>query len=101
MYGKSPRVVLTLFTVMVDSSHTIGVEFGTKLIDVGGKTAKLQIWDTAGQEKFRYVVTIFSLDLIVVVSAVTKNYYRSSCVIILVYDITRYDHFHDARNADL
>ena len=32
-----------------DSSHTIGVEFGSKIVPVGGKTVKLQIWDTAGQ----------------------------------------------------
>jgi len=36
-----------------DSSHTIGVEFGSKIVSVGGKTVKLQIWDTAGQERFR------------------------------------------------
>lgn len=27
---------------------TIGVEFGAKIIDVDGKSVKLQIWDTAG-----------------------------------------------------
>ncbi|KAB0358589.1 hypothetical protein FD754_002745, partial [Muntiacus muntjak] len=35
-----------------DSNHTIGVEFGSKIINVGGKYVKLQIWDTAGQERF-------------------------------------------------
>lgn len=35
-----------------DSSHTIGVEFGSKIVTVAGKTVKLQIWDTAGQERF-------------------------------------------------
>ena len=37
-----------------ESSHTIGVEFGSKIVNVGGKSVKLQIWDTAGQERFRY-----------------------------------------------
>ncbi len=41
-------------TVKVDSSHTIGVEFGSKIVNVGGKSIKLQIWDTAGQERFKY-----------------------------------------------
>ena len=39
-----------------DSSHTIGVEFGSKIVPVGGRTVKLQIWDTAGQERFRSVL---------------------------------------------
>lgn len=34
---------------------TIGVEFGARMITIDGKQIKLQIWDTAGQEAFRYV----------------------------------------------
>lgn len=34
--------------VRTDSTHTIGVEFGSRVIEVGGKHVKLQIWDTAG-----------------------------------------------------
>ena len=41
------------FTVKSDSNHTIGVEFGSKIVNVGGKSVKVQIWDTAGQERFR------------------------------------------------
>jgi len=54
-------------------SHTIGVEFGSKVIDVGGKRVKLQIWDTAGQERFR---------------SVTRSYYRGAAGCLLVYDIS-------------
>lgn len=43
-----------VIVVKDDSSHTIGVEFGSKIATVGGKSIKLQIWDTAGQERFRY-----------------------------------------------
>ena len=43
------------WVVKQDSSHTIGVEFGSKVVNVGGKSVKLQIWDTAGQERFRWV----------------------------------------------
>uniref|UniRef100_A0A8C5S3Z3 RAB4A, member RAS onco family n=1 Tax=Laticauda laticaudata TaxID=8630 RepID=A0A8C5S3Z3_LATLA len=57
-----------------DSNHTIGVEFGSKIINVGGKYVKLQIWDTAGQERFR---------------SVTRSYYRGAAGALLVYDITR------------
>jgi len=30
------------------------VEFASKILKIGNKEIKLQIWDTAGQEKFRY-----------------------------------------------
>ena len=39
--------------VKKDSKFTIGVEFGTKIIQLNEKDIKLQIWDTAGQDKFR------------------------------------------------
>ncbi|XP_063692568.1 ras-related protein Rab-4B-like [Bolinopsis microptera] len=61
-----------------DSSHTIGVEFGSKIVQVRGKRAKLQIWDTAGQERFR---------------SVTRSYYRGAAGALLVYDITSRDSF--------
>lgn len=38
-----------------DSSHTIGVEFGSKIVPVGGKTVKLQIWDTAGTISYHLI----------------------------------------------
>ena len=36
----------------------MGVEFGSKLLKIGGKTIKVQIWDTAGQEAFNPRVSI-------------------------------------------
>lgn len=38
-----------IVVVMADCPHTIGVEFGTRIIEVSGQKIKLQIWDTAGQ----------------------------------------------------
>lgn len=32
--------------VMANCPHTIGVEFGTRIIEVAGQKIKLQIWDT-------------------------------------------------------
>eukprot|EP01118_Nematostelium_gracile_P004644 TRINITY_DN154_c0_g1_i2.p1 TRINITY_DN154_c0_g1~~TRINITY_DN154_c0_g1_i2.p1 ORF type:complete len:200 (-),score=63.58 TRINITY_DN154_c0_g1_i2:65-664(-) len=57
---------------------TIGVEFGSRMINVEGNQVKLQIWDTAGQEKFR---------------SITRSYYRGTSGAILAYDITRRDTF--------
>jgi len=74
--GTGKSCILHRFTerkFKPSSAHTIGVEFGTKLINIGGKNIRLQIWDTAGQERYR---------------AVTKNYYRGAVGGLLVYDIT-------------
>jgi small GTP-binding protein len=57
---------------------TIGVEFGAKIVQMDGKTIKLQIWDTAGQESFR---------------SITRSYYRGAAGALLVYDITRRETF--------
>eukprot|EP01126_Amoeba_proteus_P057344 TRINITY_DN7294_c0_g1_i1.p1 TRINITY_DN7294_c0_g1~~TRINITY_DN7294_c0_g1_i1.p1 ORF type:complete len:227 (-),score=53.01 TRINITY_DN7294_c0_g1_i1:407-1087(-) len=60
------------------STATISVEFSQKGFRVDGKLIKVQLWDTAGQEKFR---------------SLTQNYYRNSSGCILVYDITDYETF--------
>lgn len=52
---------------------TIGVEFGVSTVSVRGKSIKLNVWDTAGQEHFR---------------SVTRTYYRAAAGALLVYDIT-------------
>eukprot|EP01101_Sappina_pedata_P008669 TRINITY_DN4859_c1_g1_i1.p2 TRINITY_DN4859_c1_g1~~TRINITY_DN4859_c1_g1_i1.p2 ORF type:complete len:205 (+),score=89.56 TRINITY_DN4859_c1_g1_i1:47-661(+) len=63
-----------------DSTHTIGVEFGSKVIEISGKNVKLQIWDTAGQERFR---------------SVTRSYYNRTVGGLLVYDITSRESFNN------
>ncbi|KAK3693472.1 P-loop containing nucleoside triphosphate hydrolase protein [Podospora appendiculata] len=64
------------------SSQTIGVEFASKIIKVGTgarrKRIKLQLWDTAGTERFR---------------SVSRSYYRGAAGAILVYDITSHNTF--------
>ena len=51
--------------------------------EYGGKTIKFEIWDTAGQEKYR---------------ALTKIFYQDAAVAILVYDITRRKSFDEIKN---
>ncbi|KIW85076.1 hypothetical protein Z517_00464 [Fonsecaea pedrosoi CBS 271.37] len=59
------------------SSQTIGVEFSSKIIKIGtppnrSKRIKLQLWDTAGTERFR---------------SVSRSYYRGAAGAVLVYDV--------------
>lgn len=63
-------------TVKQDSSHTIGVEFGSKVVNVGGKSVKLQIWDTAGQERFRFVTHRIFASAFLINNALKIMYYR-------------------------
>jgi Ras-related protein Rab-1A len=72
--GKSSlllRFADNFFTT--DFISTIGVDFKIRRLDVDGDAVKLQIWDTAGQDRFRTIV---------------RSYYRGANGIILVYDIT-------------
>jgi Ras-related protein Rab-1A len=61
-----------------DYMATIGVDFRCKQIVKDGEPMKLQIWDTAGHERFR---------------SITTSYYRGADIIVLVYDITHRESF--------
>ena len=45
----------------VESKSTIGVEFATRSVTIDGKTIKAQIWDTAGQDRYRAITSAFVL----------------------------------------
>ena len=59
-----------------NSSSTIGANYSEKIIRRGNKEYQLDIWDTAGQEKFH---------------SLGKHFYKDSYIICLVYDITNQD----------
>lgn len=61
-----------------DHNVTIGVEYGARVLKVGDKLIKLELWDTAGQEAFR---------------AITRSFYRNANGVILMYNLTRLDSF--------
>ena len=62
---------------------SIGVDFKTKQIELDDHSIKMQIWDTAGHEKFR---------------TITTSYYKSAQAIIILYDITQKSSFDHIRN---
>ncbi|TKA53361.1 hypothetical protein B0A53_04379 [Rhodotorula sp. CCFEE 5036] len=92
--GKSSLLVrLTDDRFLQHSEPTIGVEFGSRIVEIkegddAGKRIKLQIWDTAGQESFR---------------AITRSYYRGAGGALLVFSLTSHQSFTNCRGwlADL
>lgn len=72
------------------STQTIGVEFASKIVHIHPrdpsrgtrKRIKLQLWDTAGTERFR---------------SVSRSYYRGAAGAILVYDVASWRSFEGLR----
>jgi len=60
------------------STATIGVDFKIKKLCVHGQTYRLNLLDTAGQERFR---------------TLSNSYYRGAQGVILVYDVTNRESF--------
>lgn len=85
LVGESGVGKTALFTAFSNNTFatahvaTIGVDFCMKRIALeDGMIAKLQMWDSAGMERFR---------------ALTASYFRGADVICLLYDITNPESF--------
>ena len=78
--GKSSILSQYIKQVFPESPlPTIAIEFATKTIKIKeGGYIKAQIWDTAGQEKYK---------------SITSHHYRKAVGALLVYDITRRNTF--------
>jgi small GTP-binding protein len=64
-------------------STTVGLDFFIKKINYNDLKIKLQIWDTAGMERYK---------------SITKSYCRNQDQIIIMYDVTDLYSFSDAKN---
>ena len=71
--GKSSLLLrYTKNEFISDMRSTIGVEFGLKYLTIDNFQLKVQIWDTAGMERYR---------------SITSAYYKGAKGVIVVYDI--------------
>jgi small GTP-binding protein len=61
-----------------DQSTTVGANYQMFVTNVGASRIEIQIWDTAGQEKFRSLGPI---------------YYRNALAAVVVFDVTNSDSF--------
>ena len=67
-----------------DQQSTTGGTFSTKdVICDGSKILRFEIWDTAGQEKYRSLTTMF---------------YKDANAAVMVYDVTRAESFEELKN---
>eukprot|EP00826_Nyctotherus_ovalis_P054861 TRINITY_DN722_c0_g2_i5.p2 TRINITY_DN722_c0_g2~~TRINITY_DN722_c0_g2_i5.p2 ORF type:complete len:184 (-),score=52.20 TRINITY_DN722_c0_g2_i5:47-598(-) len=83
--GVGKTCLLTRFaddTFTVSHIATVGIDFRTKVVEVEGAKIKLQIWDTAGQDRFR---------------TITQSYYRGAMGVVLVYDCGNEGSFRNVR----
>eukprot|EP00285_Hemiselmis_virescens_P006567 CAMPEP_0173378198 /NCGR_PEP_ID=MMETSP1356-20130122/1397_1 /TAXON_ID=77927 ORGANISM="Hemiselmis virescens, Strain PCC157" /NCGR_SAMPLE_ID=MMETSP1356 /ASSEMBLY_ACC=CAM_ASM_000847 /LENGTH=159 /DNA_ID=CAMNT_0014331185 /DNA_START=156 /DNA_END=631 /DNA_ORIENTATION=+ len=81
--GKSSLVLRFVRGQFVPGSlPTVGAAFLTQTLHVENKTLRLEVWDTAGQEKFQ---------------ALAPLYYHGAHVALLVYDIAEKRTFEKAK----
>ena len=63
---------------------TTGANYSQKMLERFGKTVRLDLWDTAGQEAYR---------------AIGRHFYKESYIVCLVYDITNEDSFKNLKEV--
>ena len=74
--GKTTLINRFLTGVFIsDSQITIGVDFHVKKVDINGNRVSLQIWDFAGEDRFRFLM---------------PSYVVGASGGIFMFDITRY-----------
>jgi small GTP-binding protein len=77
--GKTSIVKTAITGSFTDeSASTLGASYSTKSFQVDSRTIRLQIWDTAGQEKYR---------------GMTPMYYHNAQIAVVVYSVTEKETF--------
>ena len=83
--GKSSFLMRYIDNTFQESYlSTVGLDFKVKNVQLDdGNTYRVQIWDTAGQDRFH---------------AITRNYFKNAHGIILIYDVTLIESFQNVKN---
>ncbi|EKE41428.1 hypothetical protein ENUP19_0347G0047 [Entamoeba nuttalli] len=76
--GKTCILHRWITNEFTNQTATVGCAFNTKTITYKNKIIKYEMWDAAGQERYR---------------SLSQIYYRDATVALLVYDITRLETF--------
>ncbi|TFG01961.1 MAG: GTP-binding protein [Promethearchaeota archaeon] len=73
--GKTTLINRYLTGLFAQGTITIGVDFHIKTVEIEGKKVTLQIWDFAGEDRFRFLL---------------PSYAKGANGVIFMFDITRY-----------
>ena len=66
------------------AGSTVGASYFQKYLVIDGKAVQLDIWDTAGQEKYR---------------SMGKMFYKDAYIVLFIYDITNKQSFLELKNV--
>ena len=81
--GKTSIISRYINKFSPNIKSTIGASFTNKNVTIDGKKIIFEIWDTAGEERFRSINSIF---------------YQDAYICVLVYDITNVKSFQDIKD---
>mmetsp|Transcript_18071 Transcript_18071/g.31169 ORF Transcript_18071/g.31169 Transcript_18071/m.31169 type:complete len:205 (+) Transcript_18071:58-672(+) len=71
--GKSSLLLRFVANTFPAPQLSVGVDFKVRTVQVNDKVIKTQIWDPAGNERYR---------------SITKAYYRGADAVVIVFDVT-------------
>ena len=83
--GVGKTCIIKRFTTNTFDSEeesTTGGSYSMKMVKVGNKEVMCELWDTAGQEKFR---------------SIGRHFYKDAYIVCLVYDITNKESFKEMK----
>ena len=76
--GKSSLINRLINNKFVELASTLSIEYHTYIISINEYKIRMQLWDTAGQEKYNSIIS---------------NYYKGTDVAIFVYSIDKQETF--------
>ena len=68
----------------LNPNSTVGASYFQKFIEIDGKSISVDIWDTAGQEKYR---------------SMGKMFYKEAHIVLFIYDITDKESFKELQEV--
>ncbi|CAM6001866.1 unnamed protein product [Sphagnum balticum] len=72
--GKSTLLVRYIDNTFSPQKSTVGLDYRSKRVTLNGETFNMELWDSAGQERYRTIVF---------------NYFKLSKAACIVFDLTK------------